>query len=64
MRSIVGRSELRVKIRFILAVALACIFSLGGMCFERGEFVAFAAEDKVITVDAVSDDSVPRMLQG
>ena len=53
-----------MKIRFILAVALACIFSLGGMCFERGEFVAFAAEDKVITMDAVSDDSVPRILQG
>lgn len=39
-------------------------FSLGGMCFERGEFVAFFAEDKVITMDAVSDDSVPRILQG
>lgn len=52
-----------MKIRFILAVALACFFSVGGLCVGRGVFPVFAAEDKVITIEAVSDDSVPRILQ-
>ena len=52
-----------MKIRFILAVALACFFSLGGVCINRGVFPVFAAEDKVITIETVSDDSVPRILQ-
>lgn len=50
-----------MKIRFIVAVTLAYVFSLTGIRFHPWVGVALAAEDKVVTMDAVAEEPAPHI---